>query len=139
MAERVIQNTVVIPAGTPFAAPVTVALPFDNWEVEAVDLEVPPGPTGALGFQLANNGQPWIPRTPGEWLVWDDHWERFPAENYPQAGGWQVIGWNVGLYDHAVYVRFHVNAVTSAAEAQTQPVVLTFVEREVKGREVVIL
>jgi hypothetical protein len=78
VAERVLQHTATIPAGTPASAPVTVAVPFDNWEIEQIDLEVPAGPSGTMGFYLANNGMPWIPRTPGEWLIWDDHWEALP-------------------------------------------------------------
>lgn len=128
MAERVLQHTAVINAGTAVAHPMTVALPFDGWEIEAIDLEVPPGPTLAMGFQLANNGVPWIPRSPGEWLTWDDHWERFTPDGYPSAGGWQVIGWNVGQYNHAVFVRFHVNPVRVGPPAGANPTVLTFVE-----------
>lgn len=138
MAERVLQSTAVINAGTPFAAPMTVALPFDGWDIEQIDLEVPPGPTGALGFQLANNGRPWIPRSPGEWLTWDDHAESFIPTGYPSGGGWQVIGWNVGAYNHAVVVRFHVNPVEPPAASVAQPVVLTFVEHDVPPRTVVV-
>lgn len=139
MAERVLQSTAVIPAGTPFAAPATVKLPFDGWDIELIDLEVPPGPTGALGFQLANNGRPWIPRSVGEWLTWDDHVESFVPTGYPSAGGWQVIGWNVGAYDHAVVVRFHVNPISVGPAAGDNPVVLTFVEHAVKRSGVVVL
>ena len=138
MAERVLEHTASIPAGTPVDDPTTISVPFDNWDVERIDLEVPPGPAGCMGFQLANNGQPWVPRTVGEWLVWDDHTETIYPTGYPNASGWQVIGYNVGLYAHAVIVRFHVNAPTVAASAP-QPVVITFVERDVPPLEQVVL
>lgn len=138
MAERVLQSTATIPAGTPFAAPVTVKLPFDGWDIEAIDLEVPPGPTGALGFQLANNGVPWVPRTPGEWLIWDDHWERFTPTNYPAAGGWQVIAWNVGSFAHNVVVRFHVNPIQVGPAPGDNPYVLTFVEHPAERTGIVV-
>lgn len=138
MAERVLQHTVTIPGGTPLAAPVTVALPFDNWELELVELEVPPGPNGALGFVLANNGHPWIPRSVGEWLVWDDKIQAYVPTGYPTAGGWQIVGYNTGTYDHDVITRFHVNPLSGPAAATDLPF-LTFVEHGVNAREVVVL
>lgn len=138
MAERVLQQTVTIPADT--AADTVYPLAFDGWQVEAIDLEVPAGPAGNLAFYLANNGRPWIPRTPGEYLIWDDRAERFPATDYPSAGGWQVIGSNVGEYDHPVVVRFHVNPLAGPAATVTPaPFVLTLVEHGVKPRESVTL
>lgn len=139
MAERVLQHTASIPAGTPQSAPATVALPFDNWEVETIDLEVPPGPAGCMGFYLANNGQPWIPRSPGEWLVWDDKIERFTPTAYPTASGWQVVGYNSGALAHVVVVRFHVNPVTIDRATVAAPFVLTFVEHDVKHPDPVVL
>lgn len=139
MAERVLQATASIPAGTPLSAPAVVSLPFDNWEVERIDLEVHAGPNLCLGFYLANNGQPWIPRTPGQWLTWDDRVESFTPTGYPTASGWQIVGYNVGQYAHAVVVRFHVNPVTVAARDAVQPIVLTFVEHDVKHPDPVVL
>lgn len=115
-------------------------LPFDGWEIERIELEVPAGPSGTLQFYLANNGIPWIPRTPGEYLVWDDHVGSFDPTGYPSAGGWQIIGSNVGEYDHVVVVRFHVNpTVAPASAAIASPYVLTFVEREIRERGPVTL
>lgn len=139
MAERVLQHVAIIPAGTTIAAPVTVALGFDDWDVEAIDLEVPPGPSGCMGFYLANNGQPWIPRAQNEWIVWDDHKERFTPTGYPTGTGWQLVGYNVGKYDHAVICRFHVNPTASPAGPAEQLPVLTFVEHDVKPAPIVTL
>lgn len=138
MAERVLQFTATIPAEGDPTTPVTVAMPFDGWEVEAIDLEVPPGPAGTLGFYLANNGQPWIPRSSGEWIVWDDRHERFPVDGYPTASGWEIVGYNVGEYDHVVVCRFHVNPI-SLPGPPPAPYVLTFVEHDVRPLPVVTL
>lgn len=138
MAERVLQATATIPADTAVATPHVVALPFDNWEIELIELEVPAGPSGTMGFQLSNNGRPWIPRSVGEWIVWDDRQESFYPTDYPTASGWQVTGYNLGAYDHAVIVRFHVNPVTQQA-AQNVPLVLTFIEHDVHHADPVTL
>jgi hypothetical protein len=139
MAERVLQLTATIPAGTAIATPYTATTEIDNWEIEAITLAVPPGPSGLVGFYLANNGQPWIPRTPGEWLIWDDHVETFTPTGYPNASGWEITGYNLGQYDHAVTARFHVNAIDLAADQPQDLPYLTFIERDVPARDVVTL
>lgn len=127
MAERVLLYVATIPAGTSQSAPHTVPFDLDNWSIERIDLEVPAGPSGCMGFYLANNGRPWVPRNPNAWLVWDDHSESIVPTGYPSASGWGVTGYNVGQYDHAVNVRFHVSPLQAAAAGQDFPV-LTFVE-----------
>ena len=121
MALRVFQFAVTIPAGTPKASPVTVALPIDNWEMESLDLEVPAGPSGVMGFYIANNGAQWIPASPGSWLIWDDVQQSWPFSDQPNASGWQVVGYNTGTYPHVVTVRMHVNPPTPAQQSGVAP------------------
>lgn len=109
MALRVLPFKVTIPAGTAITAPVTIPINLDHWSLESLDLEVPPGPSGLMGFQILNNGVAWIPYGTGQWIVWDDHSERYPLDDQPDAGGWAVEGYNTGTYDHAVILRAHVN------------------------------
>lgn len=115
-----------IPAGTPLDAPVTIDLDLDNWTVDQIDLEVPAGPTGLMGFYVANNNVQWIPRQPGTWLIWDDKQQSWPLDGQPNASGWQIVGYNTGTYDHLVTVRMHVTPPTAAATSLSPPV-LTFV------------
>jgi hypothetical protein len=137
MALRILQYAATIPAGTPKTAPRTTTFPLDNWEVEAVELEVPPGASGLMGFYVANNGVQWVPQPAGTWLVWNDVLLRYPLEGQPNASGWQVVGYNTGVFPHTVTVRFHVvevkhepvpvvapqiNIVTTPIE--TEPIVL---------------
>lgn len=123
MAYRILPFAVTIPAGTQQSAPVTIPLALDNWEIEAIDLEVPPGPAGLMGFQIANNGVAWIPFGTGQWLVWDDVKERYNLTDQPNASGWAVIGYNLGAYDHQLVVRFHVNPVSNAQNSAPPPAV----------------
>ena len=143
MAERVLQQTCTFPKSTNLivhAADVTIALPFVDWDIEQIDLEVPAGPSGALGFYLANSGQQWLPRSPGEYFTFDDRTESFMPTGYPTGGGWALVGHNNGAYDHVVIVRFHVNPVAGLIAASGPvPYVLTFVEHDVRERDPVVL
>lgn len=131
MAERVLQHVTTIPAGTPVASPWVEQLGFTDWEVERIDLIVPPGPAGTMGFYLANNGIPWVPRALSEWLVFDDHKLEVTPTGYPTGTGWEIVGYNLGAFDHDVIALFHVNPIPSPGERQANLPVLTFVETDV--------
>lgn len=138
MALRVFQFACKIPAATPQAAPVTVPIAIDNWQLQLIDLEVPAGASGLMGFYVANNGVQWIPATPGAYLVWDNVQQSWYMEDQPNASGWSVVGYNTGYYDHTVTIRMHVvpPPVTSQPGGGQQ---VTFVTSNTPASEVVTL
>ena len=125
MATQVRQFTATIPANTLKTALVTVPLSLDYVDIESIDLEVPPGPAGLMGFYIARSGQQVIPFESGEFLVWDDRFDSWYMTDLPTGGGWQIVGYNTDVYDHAVVVRFHTNPVS--VTLATAPPSLTFV------------
>lgn len=137
MALRVFQFTVTIPAGTLKTAPQTTSLDIDGWDLETLDLEVPPGPAGLMGFHVANNGVQWIPNSPGEWIVWDNRERSWQLTDQPNASGWQIVGYNLGDYDHTVIVRMHVNLPASQQAVSTPPVI-TFVSTPAPAPAVIL-
>lgn len=138
MAQYVLPFIATIPGGTPESAPVTVDLELDNWSIEQIDLEVPPGPAGLMGFQVYNNGVAWIPYGAGQWLVWDNTKESYYMTDQPNGSGWAIVGYNEGFYEHSVTVRFHVNPVAPIASTTAVPAV-TFVTSDTPASESVTL
>ena len=138
MATRILPFKVTIPAGTQPGAPFTQKLALDNWEIERIDLEVPPGPAGLMGFQLLNNGVPWVPYGPQSWFVWDDVRESYYMTDQPTGSGWAVQGYNTGFFDHAVIVRMHVNPVEPPGPTVATPTV-TFTTSATPATEPVTL
>lgn len=139
MATRVLPFAVTIPANTPQANPFTEAIQLDGWEIERIDLDVPPGPAGLMGFQIYNNGVPWIPYGGGEWIIWDDAKDSYYLEEQPTGTGWAVVGYNTDVqYTHTVYLRFHVNPASTGATVDTTPTV-TFVTSDTPTTEPVTL
>lgn len=124
MATQVRQFTVTIPANTSKSALVTLPIDLDYVEIESIDLEVPPGPSGLMGFYIARSGQQVIPYESGEFIVWDDRFKSWPLTDQPTGSGWQIIGYNLDVFSHDVVVRFHTNPVTAAIGAL--PPSLTF-------------
>lgn len=117
MASIIRQFTRSIPANTAQATPVTLGISFPVEQVLSVDLEVPPGPAGLMGFYLAVSGQQLIPFETGEWLVWDDVRASWPLNDYPVTGAWSLVGYNTDIYPHQVVVRFHDQPVAAATSA----------------------
>jgi len=115
MAQEVHQYTATIPANTPKAALYTSQIALQGYEIESVDIEVPPGPSGMMGFYLARSGQQWLPFEAGEFLTWDDRYDSWYLSDQPSGVGWEVVGYNTDRYDHSVTVRFHVNSPGSNA------------------------
>ena len=132
MALEVHQFTATIPVNTPKSALYTSNITLDNKQLESIDIEVPPGPSGLMGFYIANNGVQWIPRTAGSFLVWDDRTATWPLEDQPNASGWAVVGYNLdAFYTHSVIVRFHVN-LPATSPAPAAPII-TFTQAPALG------
>ena len=97
---------VTTPAGTPADTPQITNLSIPVGQLDSVQIKVPPGPQGQLGFALALADQPIIPRNAGEWIITDDEEIDWALAGLPDSGAWQIITYNTGNYDHTLYIRF---------------------------------
>lgn len=122
MADRVEWFSITIPAGTPKNAPVTIACVFPQGDVIEVDVKVPPGPSGNVGFFIAAGGSQYIPRTAGSFVMPDDDYIHWPLANAINSGSWAVTGFNTGLYNHTLQVSFQVNELGTAHISSSQDV-----------------
>lgn len=131
MASIIRQFTVTVPANTPKATPVTLPIAFPSEQTDTLEIEVPVGPYGLMGFYLAMSGQQIIPFESGEFIVWNGVEKSWPLNNYPTSGAWSLVGYNLStVNDHDVFVRFHNNPVGEPS----QPVVnITIVQGEATG------
>lgn len=109
--------TVTIPAGTPIAAPVTVAITMPPRVVRWVRWRVPPGPKGLMGWALAAAGTNVIPWNAGGWIVADNEVETWNLEGQIDSGAWQVRGYNTGANPHSIYLAFGLDLPNVAPSA----------------------
>lgn len=113
------QFAVVVPASTPVANPqVTQAQLPGIYVVEWIELKVPPGPRGEVGFYIASSLTQIVPFRTGataNWLILDNdeiHWD---MTDQPDSGDWQIVAYNTGNYDHTLWVRFGLNLAPDPA------------------------
>ncbi len=109
MADRLEWFDVVIPAGTPIAAPVTIPMVFPDGEVTEIDVKVLDGPSGLVGFQIMAGGSQYVPRTLGAFVRPNDDYFTWPMANAINSGSWGLIGYNLDIWDHNIQVGFQVN------------------------------
>ena len=106
MARLVRTFACTVPAGTPEATPVSIPCDTGPYRVNWVSYRVPPGPYGEVGFVIGNSGVPVLPDLSGQWIITNDDSERWDVVGQPDLGGWELIGYNTGSYDHTVYLTF---------------------------------
>lgn len=109
MAQRILPFTVT--TGTQYTPqnPLTTNLSFQSADVIRIDIMVPPGPSGFLGFHLDNGGGQVIPEGEDVWITPDDVYLSFTVEDMPNNGNWQLVSYNQGNYSHTIYIYLHVN------------------------------
>lgn len=111
MAEEVYSFTANIPAGTAIATPVTVDMSTPTRTIDRIQIVVPTGPNGLVGFAIANAGVPVIPRNRGGWIIANGEVVDWALQEQITSGSWQLIGYNLGQYSHNLYVRLLMDLV----------------------------
>jgi hypothetical protein len=123
MAEEVREFHITIPAGTAKSAGFTASLSMPTRTVEQIDIIVPPGPRGEVGFQIGSSGAQIIPIQTGTYIVTDNEVIHFPLSEQINSGGWEFYGYNNGIYDHTIMIRFLVTPTTrQTAAPAVQPI-----------------
>ena len=126
MAVEVRSFAVTIPAGTAIATPYLADLTLPARVVQKIEIRIPPGPAGTVGFALGAAGQRVIPWGAAEWIIDDNRLIEWVLEQQITSGAWQLQGYNLGANDHTLYVTFLLDTVgASGAAAYPGPLVIT--------------
>jgi len=119
MAQEVRRFAVTIPAGTAKATPQATDLSFPARIVRELEIRIPPGPRGEVGFQLGAAGQPVLPFNAGAFITGDDEVINWTLDGFWDSGSWTMFAYNTGVFTHTLEVRFLVDIPQEVAAAQT--------------------
>jgi hypothetical protein len=127
MAYEIKDFTITIPAGTAKSAGFTSSMAFDPRIVTQINVRVPPGPRGEVGFKIGSGGLQILPAAPGDYIVTDNEDLQYPLDDTITSGAWQLLGYNTGVYDHTLRVYFFCDLIpiTPAASSGSGSVVGT--------------
>jgi len=113
---------VTIPSGTLESAPYTEDIFFPARIVTGVHWKVPRGPSGLMGWRLTMSGGNAVIPAGGGWIITDDDSDTWPLTGQPDSGAWELTGYNLGSYDHTVYLTFLLDLV---GQTITNPALVT--------------
>lgn len=105
---------VLIPAGTPKTAPVTVLTAMPPRRMVAIAWTIPPGASGFTGFRITMGGIQVVPANLGAWIIRDGIDSSASLARLPDSGAWDVTGYNTGTHPHTVYITYYVDVIRPA-------------------------
>ncbi len=109
MAREVYAFQVTIPAGTAKILPYRQKTTLPVRKVDTLEIVIPPGPSGLMGFAITMSTVAVLPIVAGTYVVTDDEHISWPLSDLPTSGDWQVSGYNTDTYDHTIYLRWLVD------------------------------
>lgn len=115
MARELHRFGVTVPAGTQKNAPQLTNLSMPPREVIELQVIVPPGPRGEVGFAIGYGGNPVIPYEPNAFFVTDNEKIYWPLHDHITSGAWQCFAYNTGQFAHTLEIRFVCELATLAA------------------------
>lgn len=119
MAVEIRDFTVTIPAGTAISAHFSASLAIPPRVVTQINVRVPPGPRGEVGFSIASGGINIIPVTNGDFIVTDNEDLIYPLEQTITSGAWQLLGYNTGSFPHTLRVYLYCDLIPDASGTGT--------------------
>jgi hypothetical protein len=112
MATEIRSYDVTVPANTLPTAPLVQSFPMPPRIVDAIQIVVPPGPSGLVGFAVTASGLTVIPYASAQWIITAAENITWPLERQIDSGAWGVRAYNTGTNDHAIYFRFLLRPAT---------------------------
>jgi hypothetical protein len=123
VAREVYRFSVTVPAGTLLTAPQISPLGMPSRVIQRIEVDVPPGPRGNVGFQLASGGLQMVPVNKGQFLIADNARLAWDLEGQIDSGAWQLIAYNTGSFPHTLELRFMVG-LTAAYSPGSSPLLI---------------
>jgi hypothetical protein len=124
VAERIETPVVTVPAGTLITAPQTTALSLRDAVLQRIEVVIPPGPSGLMGFAFLHSGQQIIPFNTAQWIIADDDKLSWDVDNYPTGNKWSVRAYNTDVYAHSLYLRLHFQELRQALQLAGEPILI---------------
>lgn len=125
MATRIEGFDATIPPGALPAAPTVTPLAFQDAYVERIEIVVPDGPSGLMGFAIFYGSQQVIPFKAGQWIIANGETISWNVTDYPTGGQWALRGYNIDAFPHTLHLRFLLRELAAQPVAARLPALVT--------------
>lgn len=119
MADEIRQFSISVPGNTPASAALSFPMTFPPRDVQGLEIIVPVGSSGLVGFAIDVGGAQVIPYLSDPWIITAGEIINWPLEHMPNSGAWSVRAYNTGQNDHAVRFRWLLKYVTGTSSLLT--------------------
>lgn len=119
MAQDIRVFDITIAPGGTVAAPQVFNVAFPPRRVDRIEVRIPPGPRGEVGFAIGSSGAAVIPREAQTYIVSDNEVLAWDVEDLWDSGSWQVFAYSTGHYSHKLQFRFLCSYVGTSAAGLT--------------------
>lgn len=122
MADEFRTFAVTIPAGTAQGSPqiTALAIPIDRL-ASRIQIVVPGGCNGQVGFAFANAHQQVIPYGAGQWIITDRELIDWAIGDVLNDADWSIIAYNTGSFAHTLQIRFLLELAAKAKPLPLAP------------------
>lgn len=110
--ERIYPVTFLVQLGTVQALPQTKNVILEDAFLVAIELLIPPGPSGFTGLRVRSSRQQILPWGNTDWIIADNYRNIFPVNEQIGSKSISVQGYNEDVYDHTFYMRFQIRTLT---------------------------
>lgn len=112
-----------VPANTPTTNLQVTNVTLGPRIVDRIEVVIPDGPRGEVGFWIGTAGTQVIPHDPGTFIVSNNEVIGWPLEDMWDSGAWQIQAYNTGLFAHTLEFRFlcsYIGGSSGASQPLTQ-------------------
>jgi len=117
VAQEIRITAVTVPAGTAKTSLQRTVIELGQRNVDEIEVVIPDGPRGEVGFWIGSGGTQIIPHDLGQFIISNNEVIHWPLESQHTSGSWELQAYNTGNFPHTLELRFLCSYVGSAPAA----------------------
>lgn len=118
--DRFYEQSILVPANTPIAAPVTQAWPLEETTLRKITITIPDGHNGLTGVRVLWAGQQIIPWANNSYIIANNRVIDVAFDDYITATGLVIGGFNTDVFPHTFYLEATVTDKPAHAQLAQQ-------------------
>jgi|SRR5713101_15139 len=103
--DRLYYLSVMTPAGTAIAAPLTTAFPLEDAKLKRLAITIPDGHSGFTGIRILRGSQQIMPWSNNQYIVANNRTIPIDYDDEITSSGLGIVTYNTDIFDHTFYIE----------------------------------